>query len=381
MTAFPAMTPKIANFLAESRPETPCLVVDLDVVAENYDAMRAALPDADIFYAVKANPAPEVLSLLAEKGSGFDVASPQEIDDVLDVGAAPEKLSYGSTIKKQKDIAYAYNLGVGLYAFDSEPELDKIAAAAPGSRVFCRILADNDGAEWPLSNKFGCEPAMARDLLRKAAEKGLVPYGVSFHVGSQQTDPDHWDEALGTAAEIFDQLREDGIELDMVNLGGGFPARYTGAVPGTGVYGERISEALRTRFGNRIPHTMVEPGRGIVGNAGVIESEVVLVSRKSESDDRRWVYLDIGKFGGLPETIHEAIKYPITSEKNGETGPVTLAGPTCDGEDILYQTTEYRLPLSLETGDKVYIHAAGAYTHTYASVGFNGFAPLKAYYI
>jgi len=375
------MNQKIARFFEEAKPVTPCLVVDLNVIAENYAAMRGALPDSDIFYAVKANPSPEVLRLLANLGSNFDVASPGEIDEALKAGARPARISYGNTIKKQADIAYAYQKGVRLYAFDSEAELKKLAAAAPGSRVFCRILTDNEGAEWPLSKKFGCMPDMARDLLMMAPKLGLVPYGISFHVGSQQTDPDQWDRALEAAAGIFRDLREKGIELDMVNLGGGFPTRYLKDIPAMSIYGGKIIDAIRQRFGNRIPRTIIEPGRGMVGNAGVIQSEVVLISKKSANDNKRWVYLDIGKFGGLAETMNEAIKYPITSERGGEEGPVIIAGPTCDSEDVLYEHAAYQLPLDLEIGDKVSIHAAGAYTLTYASVAFNGFAPLKAYYI
>jgi len=375
------MNQKIARFFEEEQPATPCLVVDLNVVAENYAAMRAALPDSDIFYAVKANPAQEVLKLLVSLGSNFDVASPAEIDEVLAAGAKPSRISYGNTIKKQRDIAYAYAKGVRLYAFDSEAELRKIAEAAPGSRVFCRILTDGAGAEWPLSKKFGCAPAMARDLLARAPRMGLKPYGISFHVGSQQTDPDQYDKALTTAAKIFRELADRGIDLDMVNLGGGFPTKYLRDVPAMSIYGGKIIDAVRQRFGNRIPRTIIEPGRGMVGNAGVIRSEVVLISRKSANDNKRWVYLDVGKFGGLAETMNEAIKYPITSERGGEQGPVILAGPTCDSEDVLYEKTDYQLPLALEIGDQLSIHSAGAYTMTYASTNFNGFAPMKAYYI
>ncbi|MBC7137105.1 MAG: alanine racemase, partial [Oceanibaculum nanhaiense] len=177
------MNEKIARFLAERRVETPFLVVDLDVVEENYRALASALPNAKIFYAVKANPAPEILNRLTGLGSNFDTASVVEIEDALAAGASPSRISYGNTIKKETDIARAHALGVRLFAFDSEAELDKIARAAPGARVFCRILTSGEGADWPLSRKFGCEPEMAFDLLLKAAEKGVIPYGISFHVG------------------------------------------------------------------------------------------------------------------------------------------------------------------------------------------------------
>ncbi|MEX2630122.1 MAG: type III PLP-dependent enzyme [Tistlia sp.] len=376
------MTPKIARFLAEQRPATPCLVLDLDVVEERYRSLAAALPSASIYYAVKANPAPEILALLERLGSCFDTASAQEIRMVLATGAGPERISFGNTIKKQADIAWAHSQGVSLYAFDSEAELEKLAEAAPGSRVFCRILVETQGAEWPLSRKFGCAPEMAADLLVRARERGLEPYGVSFHVGSQQTDTEQWDVALGAAKMVFASLQEAGIELKLVNLGGGFPTRYREEIGGIDAYGARIAEALARQFGNHVPATIVEPGRYMVGEAGVIEAEVVLVARKSYAEDKRWVYLDIGRFSGLAETEGEAIRYPIlTPRDGGAAGPVVLAGPSCDSADILYDKAGYELPLDLAVGDRVRLLSTGAYTTTYASVGFNGFPPLASYCI
>jgi len=381
------MTARIREFLrnrqANHQDDVPCLVVDLDVVRDNYQNFAKALPDTRVFYAVKANPSPEVLSLLAALGSCFDTASVPEIEMVLATGAGAERISYGNTIKKERDIARAYALGVRLYAVDCQAEVEKIARAAPGSRVFCRILSDCVGAEWPLSRKFGCEPAMAVDVLEHAHRLGLEPYGVSFHVGSQQRNPHAWDRALASAAAVFRDCGERGMTLSMVNLGGGFPTKYLKSVPTVRTYGSSIFRALRRHFGNRIPETIVEPGRGMVGNAGVIEAEVVLVSKKSENDDVRWVYLDIGKFGGLAETMDESIRYPIRTprDRDGEFGPCVLAGPTCDSADVMYEREPYALPVSLEIGDKVLIEGTGAYTATYSAVAFNGFAPLKTFHI
>jgi ornithine decarboxylase len=375
------MTKKIARFLAEQQPQTPCLVVDLDVVAGNYKKLRTAVPDAKIYYAVKANPAPEILGSLAGLGSSFDTASVNEIDMVLGAGAGAERISYGNTIKKKSDIAAAYARGVRLYAFDSAAELDKIAAAAPGSRVFCRILTSGAGADWPLSRKFGCDVDMARELLLEAARRDVVPHGVSFHVGSQQRDPAAWDTAVAEAARLFRDLEERGVRLTMLNIGGGFPTRYRKGVPTLAAYGAAIKESIVRHFGNRLPDVIVEPGRQMVGDAGVIQSEVVLISKKSANDAKRWVYLDIGKFGGLAETMDEAIQYPIATHRKGTPAPVVLAGPTCDSADVLYEKADYRLPSDLEIGDKVEIRAAGAYTSSYASVAFNGFEPLRTYCI
>ncbi|HUR43945.1 MAG TPA: type III PLP-dependent enzyme, partial [Aestuariivirga sp.] len=265
-------TARILDFLRDRKPEGPCLVVDLDVIAKNFRAFTRAMPATRIYYAVKANPAAEVLKLLASMGSCFDTASVAEIEMGLAAGATPDRISYGNTIKKERDIARAHELGVTLFAVDSLEETEKVARAAPGARVFCRILADGAGADWPLSRKFGCDPAMAEDVLLRAHELGLNAYGISFHVGSQQTKLEAWDVALGQSKTIFDALQSRGVTLSMVNLGGGFPARYLKPVPGTGQYANAIQASLAKHFGNAIPETIIEPGRGLVGNAGVIKA-------------------------------------------------------------------------------------------------------------
>ncbi len=376
------MTPKIDRFLAERQPETPCLVVDLDVISANFGALRSALPQAEIYYAVKANPASPVLQRLVELGSNFDAASLSEIERCLAAGADPQRIAFGNTAKKMGDIASAHSRGVRLYAFDSEPELEKLAVAAPGSEVFCRMLVANRGAAWPLSDKFGCSAEMAVDLMIKARDAGLAARGISFHVGSQQTEPGAWQTAIGEVARIFTALAEKGISLDLVNLGGGFPIRYRDEVPGLPAVSEAIRTGIARAFGNRPPALMIEPGRILTANAGLIRAEVVLVSTKGYGERVRWVYLDIGKFGGLAETMDEAIRYALRTEHaDAETGPVILAGPTCDGADILYERADYHLPMDLKAGDKIDILNAGAYTASYSSVGFNGFPPLREYYL
>jgi ornithine decarboxylase len=376
------MTDRIREFLKNRKEEGPCLVLDLDVVRDNYNAFAKVLPDTKVYYAVKANPQPEILALLTKLGASFDVASVAETEMVLATGCTPDRISYGNTIKKEREIATAFKLGVTLFAVDCEAEVEKIARAAPGSRVICRIHCDGTGSEWPLSRKFGCEPEFATDILEHAHKLGLVAYGLSFHVGSQQHNVEAWDRALASTAAVFRACAERGISLAMVNLGGGFPAKYLRKTPKLESYGKAIFRSLRRHFGNRIPETIVEPGRGLVGNAGMIEAEVVLIAKRSPEDDTRWVYLDIGKFHGLAETIDESIRYPIRTRKDREeTGPCIVAGPTCDSVDVLYEKTPYPLPVSLAIGDKVLIEAAGAYTATYSSVGFNGYPPLKSYVI
>jgi ornithine decarboxylase len=376
------ITPKIAAFLDKVQPNTPCLVVDLDVVEQNYVAMARSIEPAQIYYSLKANPSTKILKLLNRLGSCFDAASRGEIELCLNLGIDPARIAYGNTIKKQADIAHAYEKGVRLFAFDAESELEKIAASAPGARVCCRLLVENEGADWPLSRKFGCGPSMAVALMVRARALGLEPAGLSFHIGSQQTDLAQWDRVLEGIAALYGELARRGIQLRMLNLGGGFPSRYRQEVPSVDDYGAGVMAALNRHFPELPPELIVEPGRGIVGDAGVIEAEVVLVSIKEEGETRRWVYLDVGKFSGLAETMDEAIKYRlVTAHDGGPTGPVVLAGPTCDSVDILYERCDYELPLALKAGDKVRILSCGAYTATYSTVGFNGFPPLKTYCI
>ncbi len=376
------MTPKVARFLADHQPATPCLVVDVDRVESNFRRLGKALPLARIYYAVKANPAPQILERLVRLGSSFDAASFEEIDACLQAGAEPARLSYGNTIKKSAAIARAHAAGVTMFAFDSAEELEKLGQHAPGSRVYCRILVENTGADWPLSRKFGTSVEAARELMLRAGELGLDPFGLSFHVGSQQTDTATYEAAIGRVAMLFTDLRDAGVDIRMVNLGGGFPTRYRDEVPEIDAFADAIMRAMTAHFGNALPEIVIEPGRFVVGDAGVVSAEVVLVSRRDRNSELRWVYLDIGRFGGLAETEGESIKYRITTpHDDGAHGPVAIAGPTCDGADIMYERSNYRLPLALTAGDRVELLATGAYVSTYASQRFNGFAPLAEHYI
>jgi len=376
------MNPKIARFLLEQQPATPCLVLDVDRVEANFRALSRALPLARIYYAVKANPAPQVLARLVRLSSFFDAASYEEVSACLDAGARPEAISFGNTIKKVSAIRRAHAQGVSMFAFDSAEELEKLAEHAPGARVYCRILVENEGADWPLSRKFGTTIESAKALMLRAGEMGLDPFGLSFHVGSQQTTTRAYEIAIGKVAMLFTDLTEAGVNLRMMNLGGGFPTRYRDDVPEIDQFGLAIMTAMTDHFGNNLPDMVIEPGRFIVGDAGVVSAEVVLVSRRDPDDPVRWVYLDIGRFGGLAETEGEAIKYRILTPHDGTPmGPVAIAGPTCDGADILYEKSNYRLPLALRSGDRVELLSTGAYVTTYASQRFNGFAPLAEHYL
>ncbi|BBP81476.1 MULTISPECIES: type III PLP-dependent enzyme [Pseudomonas] len=363
--------------------DTPFVVIDKQTIADAYDQLVGCFPFAKIYYAVKANPATEITELLRDKGSNFDIASIYELDKVMKTGVGPERISYGNTIKKAKDIRYFYEKGVRLFATDSEADLRNIAKAAPGSKIYVRILTEGStSADWPLSRKFGCNPDMALDLLILAKQLGLEPYGLSFHVGSQQRDIDVWDAAIAKVKVIFERLKEeDGITLKMINMGGGFPANYIQRTNALETYAEEITRFLKEDFGDELPEIILEPGRSLIANAGILVSEVVLVARKSRTAVERWVYTDVGKFSGLIETMDESIKFPIWTEKKGEMEEVVIAGPTCDSADIMYENYKYGLPLNLASGDRLYWLSTGAYTTSYSAVEFNGFPPLKAFYL
>ena len=365
-----------AAFIASRTFDRPTLVVSRARVAAQYDALVGGLGDARIHYAVKANPAPEIIRLLVQKGARFDAASRGEIELCLAQGASGSDISFGNTIKKPADIAYAHAHGVTLFAADSEAEIDKLRTHAPGAQVYLRVIVENSSADWPLSRKFGCARSALAGLMDYAQQQGVDVAGLSFHVGSQTRRPEFWNPVLDQIAELWIAGRAAGHDLRVLNLGGGFPATYEEDVMGAQSYAAAVMDAVAERFGD-VPYIMAEPGRGLVAEAGHIVAEVLLVSRKSADDLHRWVYLDIGMFSGLAETMGEAIRYRIETPHDGDdTGPCILAGPSCDSADILYEQRPVMLPLALNCGDRVVIRHCGAYTSSYSSVGFNGFPPL-----
>ncbi len=375
------MSAEAERFLDSRRLPTPCLVIDLGEVADAYRRLRRCFPGFRIQYSVKANPASEILLRLHALGAAFDVTSRSEIALCLRLGVAPGRLAYGHPVKKARDIAWAHQRRIPSFSFDSAAELEKLASHAPGAAVVVRVAVDNAGAAWPLDRKFGCAAGAAPGLMRRAATAGLQPAGLAFHVGSQQTDPASWERAVAAVAPVAKALAADGLPVASLNVGGGLPVRYHDGIPALEACARAIREAVRRHFGDRAPALVIEPGRYLVAAAGVIESEVVLVTRKSADDPRRWVYLDIGRFGGLAETEGDAIRYPITVRGGGGPGgPVVLAGPTCDSADLLYEAAPYRLPQALTAGDRVRIGCAGAYTTVYAS-RFNGFPVPRSHFV
>lgn len=369
---------KILKHINKNEFERPTLVVDVDQVEENYTRLKAGMHGAHIHYAVKANPHPKILKRLVKLGCRFDAASIGEIDMCLKAGALPEHISFGNTVKRWQDVVAAHKKGITLFSVDAEEEIEKVAKHAPGSKVFIRILIRSTEAEWPLSRKFGCSSSMVIPLMHVAKQYGVEPVGVSFHVGSQTRHPHMWYDILDFVSGIWNNAKEEGFNLTLLNIGGGFPAYYGVDITEPEEYGSTIIDAVKERFGD-VEYIMAEPGRGLVGNAGAIAAEVLLVSRKHDDDPVRWVYLNIGKFHGLAETEQEAIKYQFLTPDTdaNDTAPCILAGPTCDSADVLYEKNKVELPTDLTSGDKFIILNCGAYTTTYSSVAFNGFPPLE----
>lgn len=354
---------------------TPYLDLDVDAAVTRYRRLAATLPGTAVHYAVKANPEPRLLCALAASGCRFDVASPAETAAALDAGAPASRLLYSNPVKRRTDIASAAGLGVRVFVVDSVEETRKVAAAAPGTVVLCRIGTTGEGSDWSLSRKYGCSLEEAVWVLRTAASLDLEPAGVSFHVGSQQRDPQAWDGPIAGAARVFTTVRAHGIVPWLLDLGGGFPAHLEGGCPPLASYGAAIELSLRRHFAVHRPATLVEPGRAIVADAGTLVCTVIAVVRRGNT---RWVYLDAGVFTGLVETLDEAIRYRIRTSADGDSvGPCVLAGPTCDSADVLYERDPVQLPLSLKEGDTVRLLSAGAYTTCYSTVGFNGFDPLR----
>ena len=353
---------------------TPYLLLDVGAAVARFTTIAEAFGTDAVHYATKANPHPALIAALVRAGSRFDVASPAEVDLCLNAGADPAHLVYSNPIKRRADIRYAAGRGVSIFAADTVEEIAKLAEAAPGAAVLARLATSGAGSDWPLSGKFGCAGADVVPLLRFAAERGLQAAGVSFHVGSQQCDPQRWRAPIAQAAAAYRELQAEGLRPWLLDIGGGLPAAHEGDYPCFQTYVDTIHQALDDYFAEPRPRLIIEPGRGVVGDAGALVTEVVGVSWRG---GRRWVYLDAGIYSGLVETLGEAIRYRLTTDRDDDPrGPVVLAGPTCDSVDVLYERTPVQLPLSLREGDRVVFGSAGAYTSSYSTVGFNGFAPL-----
>jgi ornithine decarboxylase len=365
-TAAPAITP--------IRAATPYLALNVEQAVGHFRAVAAQFGSQAVHYAVKANPHPALVAALVRAGSRFDVASAGEVGLCLDAGAAPADLIFSNPVKRRADIVFAYARGVRCFVADATSELHKLAAAAPGASVLVRLATSGAGSDLPQSVKFGSPEADLLGLLQLANALGLEAAGVAFHVGSQQRDPLRWELPIAQAARVFAATRKAGLRPYLLDIGGGLPARHEGDCPDLPAYARIIAAALDRHFGDERPELIVEPGRGIVGDAGTLVAEVIGITWRN---GRRWVTVDVGFFSGLVEAMGEEIRYRLSTDRDGDpSGPAVLAGPTCDSVDLLYEKTPVMLPLTLSEGDRVLFHSAGAYTSTCSTVGFNGFPAL-----
>ncbi|PRY29457.1 GNAT family N-acetyltransferase [Pseudosporangium ferrugineum] len=349
------------------------IIYDLTGIDRQYDVLRRELPGVEVRFAMKACPVDEVLASLADRGAGFDAASPGEIRQALRTGVAPRRIHYGNTIKSDAEIADAYALGVTTFATDSVEDVRAIARHAPGARVFCRLSTSGEGALWGLTAKCGTEDPVP--VLEEARRQGLVPAGLSVHVGSQQMTVRAWERALGDLAAVLPRLKD----LEFVNLGGGLPAEGyldRAGAPMTPPTAEMFAairaglRRLREVAGGELDF-LVEPGRYLVADHGTIRAHVVRLTVRRQP----WLYLSCGRFNGLYEADQIGYRLEFPTRSGGRTVPAVVAGPTCDSDDNL-GTAPTPVPADLASGDPVWIHGAGAYAISYMTRGFNGYDPL-----
>lgn len=339
---------------------------------KQYRRFRKALPSVTPFYAIKANPHPKVIKTFVRLGSGFDVASAVEMHEVLRLGAPPEKVIFANTIKSIEDIIAARKARVRLMTFDNESELYKISEHCPGAQVLLRIKVDNDRSVVNLSLKFGADADIAFLMLRKAKSLGLVPVGVSFHVGSQSKNVENYLQALEITSNILNEAEENGLPLKIVDIGGGFPIpHFDGEI---GVNFERmasqIQKQIKLLFDKKVTF-IAEPGRFFVGPAGILVTQVV---GRTFRNNKNYYYLNDGVYQDFSGIVFDHCKYEFKTLRRGQKFLSALAGPTCDSFDTLSLDAE--IP-ELYVHDTVYVKNIGAYSSASAVPNFNGFHPAE----
>jgi len=361
--------------------DTPIMIIDSSVIENRYNNLKGLINDVEIFYSVKTNSNIKILEQLRDLGSGFEVASLYEFNLLKILNVPPEKIITGNPLKVPQFIEEAHEYGVDYFAFDSMTEIDKIAKDAPGASVSLRIAVDNTGSEWPLSKKFGASTSRALELFKYAKSKGLNPNALTFHVGSQCLNSNNWSNALITIGEIFNLAKKNDFNINIINLGGGFPSKLDKNIPKLETIKENINKTIKEVFNGGNLKFYIEPGRGIVGESAIFVSKVIA---KANRGSENWVSLDMGVYNGLLDAV-AGINFEITSEieqnKNyseDEMISYHVAGPTCDSWDTI--SDNYMLPKDLAVGDIVYILNVGAYT-TSISTNFNGFGPPEIYFI
>ncbi len=354
------------------RVQTPALVIDTAVIRETYSEFRKQFSEGSIYYALKANPHSGIVKLLSQLGCDFEISSRGELDQLTTMGIRSERIISGNPTKEAAFVEQAHAYGVKLFAIDSSSEIDKLHKYAPGSSVCVRLTVPNEGSEWPLSNKFGVEVDVAVELLQQASQKGLVPEGITFHVGSQCMQVRTWAKAIEKARLVWDGAEAEGVKLSLLNIGGGFPIQYLKPTPSVAEIASMIKKSLVSVFPKGV-RVSLAPGRALVGEAGTLAATVIATADRG---DKRWLYLDVGVFNGLMEAVG-GIRYPMSTDETGAAVPWVLAGPTCDSFDVVSDAVE--LP-ELTAGDRVYIRSAGAYTTSYASQ-FDGFSIPEIHYV
>jgi ornithine decarboxylase len=350
---------------------TPSLILDFETINRTYNRFLDSFPGGLIYYALKANSNPHISELVANRGGGLEIASLAELELSLRAGATGDQIICSNPIKHPTFLRRMVDVGVYAMVVDSTYEVEKVAEHAPGSRVYVRLAVDNSGAVLPLAGKFGVDGETALELIDQARDLGLQPIGLSFHVGSQCLKPQNWANAIRSCGEVWTEAVARGHEFYFLDIGGGYPAGHyhTPSIPTIEEIGAVVMQAVETY----IPATsnlmlILEPGRGLVGEAGRLLASVVGKAKRGED---MWVYLDVGVFNGLMET-YEGFP-PVVSVLNDEVErplkTYTLAGPSCDSCDVVARNIE--LP-ELQIGERVVFYDAGAYTNEYAAA-FNGF--------
>jgi ornithine decarboxylase len=359
---------KALSYLDREGIDTPFLLVDGEKVKEKISLIGRHIRNSKVFYAVKANPDIRILKLLNEFSLRFEIASEGELEMLASIGVEPSRIISSNPVKSFKFLRFAASYGVNRFAFDSREEIDKLAGIVPHCDVYVRLSVPNEGSEWPLSKKFGVELDEALSLLCGAKDKGLNPVGVTFHVGSQCTNPYNWNIALDKARTLWKAAEQKGIHLGLLNIGGGYPINYTKNVIGIEAIERNVNNLIYERFPEST-EVHIEPGRAVVGDAGIFVTSVIGKARREDTD---WMYIDVGVFNGLMESVG-GIRYSYIAESRGQAAKEkqwTIAGPSCDSFDVIDKNVTLREP---EVGNLVLILSSGAYTVSYASE-FNGFS-------
>jgi len=361
---------------------TPVVVVDHAVIRRNYASFRKHLPRVQAYYAVKANPAPEIVSSLYKAGASFDVASLPEFlqvhENIRHLPARQrqdfiwDKIIYANPIKP-KETLQALDRYKPLVTYDNRNEVDKIKQFAPNAGLVLRLRVPNTGSMVELSSKFGCDPGEAVDLIVEAFRAGLVVEGLSFHVGSQCTNFDNFVQALNIAAAVRNEARSRGYEIKILDIGGGFPVPYDANVKPFQVLARKINAEIDRLFSNDI-EILAEPGRFLVATAATAVARVI---GKAVRDGKRCYYIDDSVYHTYSGIIFDHCQYHVQAIKGGVGEISTVFGQTCDGMDAITQAE--MLP-QLEVDDLVYAENIGAYSNA-SSTWFNGFAPAKVVHV